>query len=684
METIILLGIVGAAGYYLKDKTPRSKESLRDIKEGDTIGFPNRQRIKPDVPLNRQPNAPTMYNSNMVNNANDDVLKMSMQNYSSSTFIGPSVTGVLPPIYNSYSVSGTTDFVGNKDPTLKELSDINNVNRLTSILSKPEPRIDIRPMFNVNLQTSQSEDPFSNFGIDKTNEQISLLTGLPYEREHTNAVPFFGGSIKQNVEELQNTSKLDNFTGNTSTFFHKQEIPKFFDNVPEYNINGGTKTPLLTDQIEIDRYVPSLYKQGEKPFYEEKVEAPIAWTEHNPVSEAAGMFPTIEELRVGGDRQQETFAGRLKAGSDPVKTRGRIGEIAKNKLDTSFKLSKERWNTSVGAIVNKKADENYENMMPTTRQSQNIEYYGGEYNSEGLKTKQRIGKAGDNLDNSEEIHLLSMFQEPIRQQLKSDTQRNVKSLLNENTFDYSKKSYKARELERDTTNHNPVSNVNKSNSGQQVYNQDNAKRTIKETTLYKDNSGNIMTIKKGNNTTEIGTDYVFKPTNKETLVENRYKAHASKEDGMGYSVATYRAKTTHGETVSKNKYAGHANDVNKMAENRNRYDNAEIIDTKEKLISGERPSATNSSLNKIHLGAINVSTRENVELKGESNKHMQNLNNISNQIPSIKQLGENTQKFKGRNSEIDKFSTNVEQQKNRFDADLVKQQLHSNPYYNLN
>jgi hypothetical protein len=762
METLMLLGIVGSIGYYFKEKNP--KEPLRNINEIDQIGFPDRQQIKPEIPLNRQPMGSNIYNSNMVESANNDVLNLSLQNYKDAT--NPSLTGILPPIYNSYSAVGTTNIIGNNDPTLKDLSDINNINRLKDVTAtKQQPAIDTRPMFNPSTMIpNEGQNPFSDFGnMFSSNQETSLLTGLPLEREHNNAVPFFGGSVKQNTETFTNTSKLDSFTGNTSTFFHKQEVPQFFDTIPEYGMNGGTKTPLLTDQIELDRYIPSLYKQGEKPFYEERVQAPIAGTEYNPISKAAANFRTIDELRVGGDRQQESYAGRLKSGSNPVKNRGNIGSVAKNKNDMSFELGEDRWNTSVGAVINPKANENYGNMIQTSRQNQNIEYYGTGYDTQALKTQQRIQSKRPNsssempqgiegFDNSDEINFDSIFQDPIRQQLRSDTSRNINSVLNPNVHDYGVSSYNLPELERDTTKNNPLGNVNRSGYGQQIYNQDNPKDTIKQTTLHSDNSGNIVSVqKKSSNTSSLGTDYTFRSTNKESLVEanknyrgtpsntnpgmgynvakyrakttngetvskNNYHGHVAKNDGTGYNIANYDAKTTQGETFSKNKYNGHATDSNKNpmvystyddpikirnavhakdyqgnsmrftpnAENRQQYLNAEITETKEKLISGERPRGKNSSLSTIYNGDIGeMSVRDNKLFTEQVNNHTQNFDNISNNIPGIAQIGKNTQFYKGENSQVDQFSSNTKQQHNRFDGDLVKQQLKQNKYYNL-
>ena len=73
METIALVSLITALGYYLQDKTPRTKEGVRNISEAD-----------PEVTKMSElekPNSLNIYNADKVNAANDEVLQRSLNNY---------------------------------------------------------------------------------------------------------------------------------------------------------------------------------------------------------------------------------------------------------------------------------------------------------------------------------------------------------------------------------------------------------------------------------------------------------------------------------------------------------------------------------------------------------------------------------------------------------------------------
>lgn len=49
------------------------------------------------------------------------------------------------------------------------------------------------------------------------------------EFRHNNMVPFYGGSVKQNVRAAANVSMLDSFTGSGDTQIKKREVEQMFD-----------------------------------------------------------------------------------------------------------------------------------------------------------------------------------------------------------------------------------------------------------------------------------------------------------------------------------------------------------------------------------------------------------------------------------------------------------------------
>jgi hypothetical protein len=687
METVALIGLITAAGYYLQDKTPRAQENVRNLTDKDP-------EITKMSELEK-PNSLNIYNADKISAANNEVLMRSLQNYKDAE--NPAITGVLPPIYNAYSSIGNEAVlnVKFKDPSSETLAKIDDNNKRNDMFQVQQRKIQDRPMFNPSTFGQSDQQSFTNFGSGTfSNQNVSLLSGQAIERDHSNMVPFFGSNVKQNIETFTNVSTLDHFTGNTSTFIHKQEqAPQF---VPmQQDISG---TPLVTNTIDTSRFIPSAFRQGEKPFYEERISAPIAGTVNNPLS--SNFNPTIDQLRTV-NKQQVSYEGRTKAGQ-LGSVRATVMPVMKNRPDTHYDLGPERLFTSTGAIIANRAQNNYQNLPSTSRQDQNIEYYGAKVAKESLASGPRL----KGVDNTDELDLSSMFQAPKRNQFQIDTDRNMGSQI-PSVNDYGKSTYNLPELERDTTNEYQSLNVNKSNSGQRLGLQDTAKSTIKETLVGKrDNSGNIRRFVNKDVNTGM-TDYSLKTTNKETLIYKDYKGHANKKDQVGYNVAKYRAKTTNKEITSDTPYSGGANASNKTnmvrstfenpekvryavhaenyrgagkahtstAETRTQYHNAEINEKKEVLVKGTRPSGRKSTLGSISGGVNSVGeikSTPNMLLKEKRKERVENIN-FKNVIPSTEVIG----------AQQPIYHKYGEVENNRLDANLIKQQLSQNPFYNL-
>ena len=64
--------------------------------------------------------------------------------------------------------------------------------------------------------------------------------------------PFFGGSVKQNVEDNANTEMFENFTGTSSNYQKKKEAGTFFK--PEPNVSNPYGTNNLDGYMN-DRYI---------------------------------------------------------------------------------------------------------------------------------------------------------------------------------------------------------------------------------------------------------------------------------------------------------------------------------------------------------------------------------------------------------------------------------------------
>lgn len=650
METLAILGLTAMLGYSFAQN-----ESIRNVSENDVI--------HDQVPVEEIPVSKNIYDSNMVNEAEDAVLQMSISNYKDAE--EPSMTGMLPPIYNSYGAVGNNNIIskgGVVDASIKTLANVNNTNRYVDVTEKGvKPETAARPMFKslLNLDTAEPTN-FTNFGMGTSD--VSLLTGKPIERDHNNMVPFFGSNAKQNIEAYANVPALDRYTGDHSTFIHKSEQKPFFELYTE-DIHG---TPQVTTSVETDRFIPSVYRQNEKPFEQERVNAPKSFSSENPLTVASTNYPTIDQMRTV-NKPQVSYQFQLNSGKYG-EVRGVQGEVNKNRVDTSFELGHSRLFTSTGVKISQSAPENYDQMTPTTRSEQNMEYYGATVDTQGLKT---IPRYAMEVDNTNELTVIA--QDTRRQQFDNDYQRNIASANMTNHNDYGRSGIRLTELERDSTNQAHSVNVNRSGAGAKVPLQDAAKTTIKETTMVRDGRGHAKHIV--NKSDEL-TGVQVKTTNKETTVKNKFKGHANKKDQMGYVVANYDAKPTHKETTGQTDYRGAAGPAqNQSQENRQRFKNASISKTREVLVSNQRPSGANHFNLAGGTGVLGeTSVKPNKVMK--PNKHIENIT-VSQTTPSRSLIGEST---KGAGK---KYGGVENKQVTPEFRSIIDAQLKDNPFYNL-
>ena len=208
--TLPLIGLTTLVGYFFN-------------KDGRNVRQENfeRNQITPED----KPNGANIYSSNMVNEANRDILEKSLENYKKAEI--PSETVYIPPLFNTYSSVGQDVDKIQVGLSGAELSEINKVNRLNNVKEDNSIKnISNMPMFNTFQNLSTNDDSTFVEVSNKNTQNVNLLTGLPFDKDHNNMVPFFGSSAKQNAEQFSNVSLLDKYTGSTDTFKHKKEDRK--------------------------------------------------------------------------------------------------------------------------------------------------------------------------------------------------------------------------------------------------------------------------------------------------------------------------------------------------------------------------------------------------------------------------------------------------------------------------
>ena len=196
---------------------------------------------------------------------------------------------------------------------------------------------------------------------------ISALTGLPMDASeftHNNMVPFFKGSVKQNVRSDANATALDNMVGAGRTQIEKREQAPLFDPVrePTGNITGMEN---ITDFFQ-DRMVVSTNRANEVPVEQIRVgpgvgqgfsSLPIGGFQQFEVQDVARRGLSVDELRAASNPKL-TYEGVVIPGQAIGTQRGDIGEVRKYRPDTFFLNEQGERNFVAG---------NAENLKPVVR-----------------------------------------------------------------------------------------------------------------------------------------------------------------------------------------------------------------------------------------------------------------------------------------------------------------------------
>ena len=213
---------------------------------------------------------------------------------------------------------------------------------------------DIYTDIKVNPVTNQPQDIYYTnsptaggwYGISLTGEPID-----PNAFRHNNMVPFFGGTVKQNVDEKANNTLLENFTGNINYYEEKKEIGPFF--AAENNIRNPYGMASFTSW-EQNRYIPSKIMNNVGPVEQVRVGPGL---NQGYTAQPSGGFQqansrdyvlpkTVDELRVRTNPKL-TYYGRVLPGVHIGKP-AKIGLVQKQNPDSFFINSPDRYFTTVG------------------------------------------------------------------------------------------------------------------------------------------------------------------------------------------------------------------------------------------------------------------------------------------------------------------------------------------------
>ena len=274
----------------------------------------------------------------------------------------------------------------------------------------------------------------------KSNNSISSLSGLPVNKEKflsKNVQPFFGKSIRQNIEHNANKETLQNHTG-TENFNKSKSTPKpLFEPTYDNNIQYGTQN--LNSSIQSRNHISRL-RNNETPF--EKVYIGPGLNKGFSSTPSGGFHQdirdhvlpkSVDELRNKSD-PKISFKGRVVSGKGISKTTKKPN-MQKNRPDTFFVNSEDRYFTTTGAVLKEKQRPCI--ISKETNRKHSKSYSG----SAGPATKKNQSKR-------------SLYKKSTKNLFLKDGPRNAfdnDGWKNEKFGDYGKKSINLPANERDIT-----------------------------------------------------------------------------------------------------------------------------------------------------------------------------------------------------------------------------------------
>ncbi len=373
------------------------------------------------------------------------------------------------------------------------------------------------------------------------------LNGLPIDPltfSHNNLTPFFGGSVKQNVDDKAYATTMENFTGNNVESY-KEKV----ENGPLFQPQANMTNPYgmsSTVGFEQDRYINSKIMNNVGPVEKINVGPGLAagFTAlpsggYQQANTRDYVLPkTVDELRVLTNPKL-TYAGRVLTGQKGVKP-GKIGQIEKRHPDSFYINSPERYFTTVGAQTAARMRPNVV-LRPTHRRKTSTKTYLG---------PSKLANGGGKQE------LRPKFRKSCKQTYTYGYRNLDASGTWDGTYDYGKKNIIRRPTDRkDATQNDGHLNPAFENTKGELRNNQAAKTTVKESTENNESEGFLTPV--GN---EHG--YIYDPnqtaktTIKQTTIDNDYVGTFD-GDKKGYIYDPNSvAKTTIRETTENNDYEG--------------------------------------------------------------------------------------------------------------------------------
>jgi hypothetical protein len=391
------------------------------------------------------------------------------------------------------------------------------------VFAEPAPAIVPQaPLSSVTAQVRMNTDGREEPPVYHSGQTvISPLTGLPMpatEFSHNNMVPYYKGSVKQNMTEDAMSSRLDYLQGAGSTVISKREQAPLFEpsRAPTGNVNGlESATDFMQDRVvvptnrafeklvEPTRVGPGL-DQGYTSF-------PTGGFQQFETLEIAKQRATVDDLRVASNPKL-TYEMPMISGKAVNDQPAQIGEVRKYRPDTFY--------------LNEHGERNFatvgENSKPTERPAQVVKFQQREETS-----VETFGPAA--MTESKATYTVPSFRAPFATQLDGFGWRNADgSTYGVSNTDAPNNDFGRSGVDLPTNQRNVVSerthrlNLTMASGpkAMTVYDpNDVARTTIRETTGAVDYAGIAGLAGAPQKLTVYDPTDIMKPTGRNTLAE---------------------------------------------------------------------------------------------------------------------------------------------------------------------
>jgi len=541
MELLVTGGLLGL-GYLLTE----------DVETKD-----DKKKFMAKVPLSKKPNGDSIYQSNRSYDIFQSEWKNSGPLYKNSfdtkntnvVFDGP------PKSYANTPSGGQAKLLNKVDYADKTLPV-----EFNTFMTYEDALLDVQ-----GIQTNANQDNNrmkNNMSRPESGGEIGIsLTGEPIDPvrfTHNNMQPFFGGNLTQNVDEYATRGIFENFTGEQDSYQNKKEQGLFFD--PQKNVTNVYGASNLSG-YQMDRYYVSNVRSNETPVEKQY----IAPNLNDGYGNSGGGFikgnggtqsieyalpKTTDEMRVK-TKPKISYYGRIVSGAHIAKP-GKVGTLYKNRPDTFWVETPDRYFTTVGAVE-----------APAARACQVLKYT----NRKTTELKTRVNSAAPVHGSKGVVRGKYKISDKITYENDGPRNATVEGQwsimgmlgLDKTPNDYGKKSIRMRPNARtESGSKTAVLNLHSNVSKGEARNGQKAKKTMKEVTEENNNNGNIGMVQPGRGVVYDPND-VARTTMKETNIHNNHAGMMTtieQSRGAVYDPEEYEFRTTNKELFENNNHSG--------------------------------------------------------------------------------------------------------------------------------